>query len=79
MYTNNFKSQRGFILIIVAIVAVAIIAAVVLFVIETPRVGSGSGSCERLQERCEDSCGNDSNCKNDCFTAYQQCKKEEGR
>lgn len=83
MYTNNVKSQRGFFLIIlVLVVAIIIIVAAVLFatgVIKTPEATKGNGSCERLHKHCEDSCDNDSNCKNDCLTVYQQCKKEEGR
>lgn len=81
MRTNKLKSQNGFILIIVAVAAVIIVAAVLFAtgVIETPEATMGNGNCERLYKHCEESCDNDSNCMNDCFTTYQQCNKEEGR
>lgn len=82
MRTNDFKSQSGFILIIVAVVAIIIIVAAVLFatgVIKTPDATRDNGNCEILYKRCEASCENDSNCKNDCVTIYQQCKSEEER
>ena len=81
MYTRNSLSQRGVILIIMAIVATIIIVAAVLVttgVIETSRNSSESNSCEELQKRCEDSCSNEIDCKNNCFSAYQRCKKEKG-
>ena len=58
---------------------VFIIVVAVLFatgVDEAPRVGTDTHACEARLERCEESCGNDSSCKNDCYSAYQACKRE---
>jgi hypothetical protein len=81
MRTSNLKPQRGFFLIIVVAVLVIIMVAVLFTtgVIETPEPTAASGNCEKLHEHCKASCDNDSNCKNDCLTIYQQCKSEAAR
>lgn len=78
--THKSMSQRGFLLIIMAaVVAVIIVAAVLITtgVIETPRDSAGINNCEKIQKRCEDSCDNKIDCKNDCYSAYQRCREEE--
>jgi len=80
MSTNDFKSESGFLLIIVAVVAIIIIMAAVLFatgVIKTPEATRDDGNCEILYKHCEASCDNNTNCKNNCLNIYQQCKSEE--
>jgi len=80
MYTDSASPQSGFFLIIMAIVAaVIIILTAILYatgVIETKKVETDTHTCEAKLERCEASCGNEANCKKDCLTSYQQCKKE---
>ena len=79
MYSKNYKSERGFLLIILIAVAAIIFVAAVLFttgVIETEQSDAANDSCEILRKRCENSCDNDSNCKSDCLITYQQCIKE---
>ena len=82
MNMNRFKYQRGFILITVVVIAIAFIVVAVLYatgIIETPRVGTDTHACEALLERCEESCSNDSSCKDDCYSAYQACKGGRGK
>jgi len=79
MNIEKRKYQGGFGIfeIIILIVAVAIIVVTVLAatgVIDLPRFGSGSSSCEKMRQSCEDSCGNDPGCKKQCFIDYQSCK-----
>lgn len=78
MYTDSAKSQSGFFLIsIVIVAAVIIILTAILYatgVIQPETDETDINTCEAKLERCEATCRNDVKCKSDCLTGYQQCK-----
>lgn len=82
MNIERLKNQKGFGIfeIVIAAVVVAIIVTAILAasgVIDLPRFGTGSSSCEKIRQACEDSCGNDPGCKKGCLIDYQSCKQTE--